>query len=261
MENGVERIGEYAFKDCNSLKSVSIPYSVTDIGDCAFGYYFDNDKNTYVKVENFKIYGYNNTKAETYSEDNGFEFVSLGDIPAPSSKTDISQWNVSGIKNKTYTGKAIKQDNIIVSKEGKYADFDVDYKNNLNVGTATVIITGKGDYEGSITKTFKITKAGNPITVKITAKAVKLAAVKKKAQTVKGAITVKKAQGKVSYKLISVPKALKKLVKINSKSVITIKKWAKAKKGTYKLKVNIIAAGNKNYNSKSLKKTVTIKVK
>ena len=176
------------------------------------------------------------------------------------SKTDISKWNVSGIKNKTYTGSVIKQDNIIVSKDGEYADFSVKYKNNLNVGTATVTITGTGDYTGTIVKTFKITKAANPITVKVTTKTVKLAAVKKKAQTVK-AITVSKAQGKVSYKLTSVPKALKKFVKINSKGVITISKWAKAKKGTYKIKVKISAAGNKNYNSKSLTKTVTIKIK
>ena len=87
-----------------------------------------------------------------------------------------------------------------------------------------------------------------------------MAAVKKKAQTVK-AITVSKAQGKVSYKLTNVPKALKKFVKINSKGVITISKWAKAKKGTYKIKVKISAAGNKNYNSKLINKTVTIKVK
>ena len=75
-------------------------------------------------------------------------------------------------------------------------------------------------------------------------------------------IIVSKAQGKVTYKLTSVPKALKKFVKINSKGAITISsKWAKAKKGTYKITVKMTAKGNTNYNSKSITKAVTIKVK
>lgn len=112
----------------------------------------------------------------------------------------------------------------------------------------------------SITKIFKINKAKNPITVKTATKTVKLSKVKRAKQTVKP-IKVSKAQGKVTYKLTSVPKALGKLVKINSKGAITISKWAKAKKGTYKFKVKITVKGNKNYKLKSLTKTVTIKIK
>ena len=84
--------------------------------------------------------------------------------------------------------------------------------------------------------------------------------VKKAKQTVKP-IKVSKAKGKVTYKLTGVPKSLGKLVKINSKGVVTISKWAKAQKGTYKIKVKITAKGNKNYKLKSLTKTVTIKIK
>ena len=36
--------------------------------------------------------------------------------------------------------------------------FTVDYENNTGVGTATVIVTGKGDYSGTQKKTFKINK-------------------------------------------------------------------------------------------------------
>ena len=36
-------------------------------------------------------------------------------------------------------------------------DYNISYKNNVNAGTATVIIAGKGKYTGSIKKTFKIT--------------------------------------------------------------------------------------------------------
>ena len=74
-------------------------------------------------------------------------------------KNDISRAEVAGIKNKYYTGKAIKQ-SVTVKLEGKTlkesADYSVSYKNNKAVGTATVTISGKGDYVGSIVKTFKI---------------------------------------------------------------------------------------------------------
>lgn len=39
-------------------------------------------------------------------------------------------------------------------KEG--VDYTVSYKNNVNAGTASVILTGMGDYSGSVTKTFEI---------------------------------------------------------------------------------------------------------
>ena len=43
-------------------------------------------------------------------------------------------------------------------------DYDLIYKNNTNAGTASVVVRGKGEYFGSIAKTFKITKADNKIT-------------------------------------------------------------------------------------------------
>ena len=37
-------------------------------------------------------------------------------------------------------------------------DYTVTYKNNVKVGTATVVITGKGNFTGTKTITFTITK-------------------------------------------------------------------------------------------------------
>lgn len=179
--------------------------------------------------------------------------------PTPVPKKNISKWTVQGIKNKTYTGKALKQSIKVVSAKGEYADFTAAYTNNVNVGTATVKITGKGNYTGTITKTFKITKAANPLTVTTAIKTVSLSTVKKKAVNIKNAITVKKNQGTLSYTLTSVPKDSKNLVSISAKGVITIKKWTKAKKGTYSLKIKVTAKGNKNYKSGT--KTVTVKLK
>lgn len=105
-------------------------------------------------------------------------------------------------------------------------------------------------------------KKANPAKISVKAKTVKIKKLKKKAQTVK-AITVKKAKGKVTYKLVKKGSTAKifKLAKINSKGVITLSKWKKAKKGTYKLKVTITAAGNSNYNKKTVNKVVKIKIR
>ena len=48
-------------------------------------------------------------------------------------------------------------------------DYTVSYSSNKNIGTATVKVTGKGSYTGTITKTFKINPAKQEIQ-KLTAK-------------------------------------------------------------------------------------------
>lgn len=105
-------------------------------------------------------------------------------------------------------------------------------------------------------------KKTNPMKVTVKKKTVKLKKLKKKAQKIK-AITVKNNKGKLSFKLVKkgITKKIRKLVKINSKGVITFKKWKKAKKGAYKIKVKITAKGNAQYNSKTVTKTVKVKVK
>ena len=165
---------------------------------------------------------------------------------------------VSKIKNQTYTGKAIEPA-VAVTNLTESADISVTYKNNKNVGTATAVITGKGDYTGTITTTFKIVKAKNTMTVKANAKAVKAASLKKKGVTVKKAITVKKNKGAVSY--AAVKKSSSKGVSISKKGVITIKKGVYKKKATLKIVVKVTAKGTKNYKKLTKKVTVKIKVK
>ena len=72
---------------------------------------------------------------------------------------DISKKEVTGLKESyVYTGKAITPEVTIEGLTEKQ-DFEVSYSSNLNVGTATVTITGKGNYTGKIEKTFSITPA------------------------------------------------------------------------------------------------------
>ena len=252
LNENLKEIGEQAFVSCEQLNEITVPKNVETIGDYAFGYIANTTLEGYTleKIDDFVIKGYAGSKAEEYANKFGFKFVDL-------SIKDISECTVSGIRNKTYNGKAQTQ-NITVKDGDKTlvsgTDYTLAYKNNKNAGTASLTITGKGDYKGSVTKIFKIAKANNPMTVKVSAKTVKSADFSKKFTTVK-AITVKKAQGKVSYKKTSG----KSNFTVNSKTgEISIKKGTK--KGAYKINVKISAAGNNNYKSKSVQKTVTIKV-
>lgn len=103
-------------------------------------------------------------------------------------------------------------------------------------------------------------KKNNTVKVTVKTKTVKLKNLKKKAQKVKP-ITIKSAKGKVIIKLTSAKKTIKKYLKFDSKGNLTIKKWKKAKKGTYTIKVKITAKGNSKYKPKNINKTVKIKIK
>ncbi len=83
----------------------------------------------------------------------------IDDDTDKSESVNISALTTSKISNQSYTGKAIKPA-ITVKDGGKKlvngTDYTVSYKNNTKIGTATVTITGKGDYTGTKTLTFKI---------------------------------------------------------------------------------------------------------
>ena len=104
----------------------------------------------------------------------------------------------------------------------------------------------------------KLAKKANPLTAKSKTKTVKYSAVKKKNQTVKraDAITVSKAKGTVNYTKSS---GNQKITVDKKTGKITVKKGLK--KGTYKVKIKVKAAGDSTYKSKTVTVTVTIKIK
>lgn len=67
---------------------------------------------------------------------------------------------VAGIHNTRYTGKKIVMSKLAVRAGGRTlipgTDYTVAYKNNLNPGTAEITIAGKGNYTGTVVKTFNI---------------------------------------------------------------------------------------------------------
>ena len=74
-------------------------------------------------------------------------------------RASISEATITGVANKTYTGTAqtqnpkIKLGDRILTRE---TDYTLYYANNTNAGIATITITGIGNYEGEITKSFTI---------------------------------------------------------------------------------------------------------
>ena len=65
------------------------------------------------------------------------------------------------VSDRAYTGSAQQPKPTVVAagsvlKEG--TDYTLSYSNNVNIGTASVTIKGKGNYRGSVTKNFKIYK-------------------------------------------------------------------------------------------------------
>ena len=84
------------------------------------------------------------------------KYEDTAEIPATK---DITNCTVNGIESSyTYSEKEIKPEitlmdgSITVPKEA----YTVSYADNINVGTATVTISGTGEYKGTITKTFVI---------------------------------------------------------------------------------------------------------
>jgi hypothetical protein len=104
-------------------------------------------------------------------------------------------------------------------------------------------------------------KAAQPMTVKAKTVTVSYNKLQKKSRTlaVKKTLTIKKAKGTKKFVITKVNKR-KAFFKINAKTgKITVRKGLK--KGTYKVTVKVIAAGNDNYLAGSKTKTVKIKVR
>ena len=170
-------------------------------------------------------------------------------------KSDFSEAMVNGIVNKVYTGKPVKL-NIVVTLGDKTltdADYEVMYKNNTNVGLATVVITGKGDYEGEITKTFKITPKGIAVTsLKAQKKAIKVTWKKSAKKVSDYQVRYSTSKSFKNAKLVSV----KYTKKINSE---TVKNLKSGKKYYVRVRTYVKTPDGKFYSAWSKSKSVKVK--
>ncbi|MBR2258989.1 MAG: leucine-rich repeat protein [Blautia sp.] len=99
-------------------------------------------------------------------DDSGNAVTETGAGETIQNPVSIKKASVTGIKNMTWTGKALRPQPV-VKINGKTlikgTDYTLSYKNNINVGEASVIITGKGIYTNKIVKTFRILPKGTTI--------------------------------------------------------------------------------------------------
>lgn len=85
LNDGLEKVGDNAFCTNFGLEEVTIPASVTTIGDGAFGTRVGDGYNP-EKMESFIIFGEKGSAAENYAEENGFKFIDV----TPTSKVTIT---------------------------------------------------------------------------------------------------------------------------------------------------------------------------
>ena len=230
-------------KDQNKMINELQKYNKAD--SAGFGLYF-KDWGLYAGVyDGSGDFWTNNVKAlmDTTSDTDSKEVASI------SFTKSISSLSFSSISSKAYTGKAIKPS--VTVKDGtktlvKGTDYTISYKNNKNIGTATVTITGKGSYTGTKSLTFKI----------IPAKAT-LAAKKSNG---KYALSWKKVTGIDKYQIqysTDSGKTYKTAGTVSSGKTSATLKLDTSKSYTFRIRSYKTVDGKKYYSSWS--KTVTVK--
>ena len=156
VENGVTTIEKYAFADNDSLTRVNLPSSITSVANTACKYYNEEKYSTcdiYIDKYKGSIPCYSNwgTTGTIYWKARDFK------------NTTDNAVVISNIADQTYTGSLVAPNVTVTCNDVelvKDTDYTVSYSNNKNVGTATISITGIGDYTGTITKNFKIVARG-----------------------------------------------------------------------------------------------------
>ncbi|MBR3316829.1 MAG: RICIN domain-containing protein [Atopobiaceae bacterium] len=159
--------------------------------------------------------------------------------PILPSKTAIDTAEIT-VATATYTGSPLEPA-VTVKLSGKTlvrgTDYELAFSNNKNAGTATVTVTGKGDYEGVKPVSWTIAKAAQTVTA-----ANKSVLVSK---TVSIGATAS-AGGKLTYKTSDA-----KIATVSAAGVVT-----GVAAGT--AKITITAAATENYKSASKVVTVTV---
>ena len=140
LNDGLQAIGEGAFFSYGKIKSITVPASVTYIGEQAIGYYPPDPDNPFVPSEvipNFVIYGTSGTEAQTYADSNGIQFNSIASgttvkgtaksylsaddtvtiqlkksgvaVYETTVKGNSTDYSISGVANGTYTMRVSKK--------------------------------------------------------------------------------------------------------------------------------------------------------
>lgn len=269
LHEGLTKIEDGAFHDCLKLKKIRIPKSVTDIGGLALGIRYNRGNGAEKVIPGgFTVEGYTGSAAERYVKrmhqcENLYhvffkdvKFVSIGGQTA--AVTNIGKTKISALKTGAFTGKPLTQA-LTITYGGKKLvngrDYTLTWKNNKNIGTASVTIKGKGKYNGSVTKKFRITVQKNAV---YTVSRLKYK-ISNADTSGKGTVVFTGATDKAARKTLTIPTT----VKIGGKSfrvtAIGTSAMSGAKKlTTVKIGANIMTVGAKAFCGCSKLSNVTI---
>lgn len=164
-------ISDYAFANCKSLTNITIPSGVCNIGHWAFG--LAGLKTIYFagNAPDISEEAFHEVTADVYYPQNsaGWEEIIGQDFGGKltwhntDQKKDLSSCSAELSQSEyTYDGTEKKPDVTVKDKNKelrKGTDYTIEYSDNIEVGTATVTITGIGNYQGTISKTFTIVQA------------------------------------------------------------------------------------------------------
>lgn len=174
IPSSVTTIEPYAFFSCDRLKAIIIPEKVTSIEDGTFNLCYDLrsitipatvtsiGKNTFADCKELTIYGEAGSYAETYARENNIKF-STGEMPEPGDLADMNI--ILDYVVCIYDGQAkkpavtVKYGSSILKED---TDYTYTYQDNVNIGTAKVIVTGQGAYRGTVVVPFYITEGEQP---------------------------------------------------------------------------------------------------
>ncbi len=153
--SGLTKLPYGVLSECSSLTSVTIPEGVTEIGNNAF--------EGCTSLEQVVYNGTDEQWAKIKFGSGNEELLRVKPIQQEQkSLSKDSNASITLSQNTyVYDGRK-KEPDVTVSLDGKTlvrgTDYTVSYSDNLEVGTASVVVTGKGDYTGSRTLNFTITK-------------------------------------------------------------------------------------------------------
>ena len=170
LNEGLEEIGEYAFQSSSGIRDLIIPASVKSVGKnglrlssgCRIRVL---STDTVWADDAFRdsalIAGKKDSTLQKYAEDRGYTFVELS---ADNRIPLQNEWFEQITPEYEYNGKSHEPE--IESSESapeleQGSDYEVTYENNINAGTATVKITGKDIFCGTVERSFKITPDEN----------------------------------------------------------------------------------------------------
>ncbi|MBQ1453222.1 MAG: leucine-rich repeat domain-containing protein [Ruminococcus sp.] len=111
LNEGTKTLEKWAFINCKDMKSLTIPQSVTTIGEHAVGFcHLSGDQtDPDTPISSFIIYGYKGSAAETYARSNGITFKEIG--TACSHTYGTPAWSWSGYTSATATFTCTKCSN------------------------------------------------------------------------------------------------------------------------------------------------------